>query len=167
MHPLIQALFSQWEWRFAILLPLGLLAAIYTAGWFNVRRRRHGQSRLANYWRLTSYWIGMIVLLTSLMSPIDILGGQLFFMHMTQHLADHDDRCAAALAGRSLSHRSLGTAAGAAACGGRPVHGGLALSAHAGLRDQTRHHLVSLSFDLSRLARARALQSGSPARLGA
>ena len=86
MHPLLQALFSQWEWRLEILIPLGLLAAIYTAGWLNVRRRRHGHSNLANYWRLTSYWIGILVLMTSLMSPIDVLGGQLFFMHMIQHL---------------------------------------------------------------------------------
>jgi cytochrome c oxidase assembly factor CtaG len=86
MHPLLQALFSQWEWRLEILIPLGLLAAIYTAGWLNVRRRRHGHSNLANYWRLAAYWIGVLVLMTSLMSPIDVLGGQLFFMHMIQHL---------------------------------------------------------------------------------
>ncbi len=86
MHPLIQALFSQWEWRLEIIFILGLLATIYTAGWFNVRRRRHGHSRLANYWRLSAYWIGMLALATSIMSPIDVLGGQLFFMHMIQHL---------------------------------------------------------------------------------
>ena len=82
----MQALFSQWEWRLIILIPLGILAVIYVTGWLTIRRRLGGRSRLANYWRLAAYIGGMVVLMTSLMSPIDLLGGQLFFMHMIQHL---------------------------------------------------------------------------------
>ena len=43
--------------------------------------------RLAVTWRLVSYWGGVdISAALALLSPIDALGQQLFFMHMIQHL---------------------------------------------------------------------------------
>lgn len=86
MHPLLQALFSPWEWRFEILIILVPLTALYTVGWRRLRGKRGRQSKLATFARLAAYWLGMAVLVTALMSPIDALGGQLFFMHMIQHL---------------------------------------------------------------------------------
>ena len=86
MNPIIQALFSPWEWRFEIVAILLFFGVLYTVGWRRLRRRRGGQSGLATRWRLTSYWTGLVILAASLMSPIDYLGGQLFFMHMLQHL---------------------------------------------------------------------------------
>lgn len=85
MHPLVQALLGSWEWRFeilAILIPLGVL---YTLGWRRLRNQRSAQ-RLATWPRLISYLSGLVIMATALMSPIDTLGGQLFFMHMIQHL---------------------------------------------------------------------------------
>jgi len=83
MHPIVQALFSPWEWRFEILIVLLPLGILYTLGW---RRLRQRGAKIATRARLTSYWAGLIILGTALMSPIDYLGGQLFFMHMLQHL---------------------------------------------------------------------------------
>ena len=82
-HPLLRALLGPWEWRPAVLAVLLPLITIYLVGW--VRLRRRGAARLASGWRLAAYATGMLTLAVSLMSPIDILGGQLFFMHMIQH----------------------------------------------------------------------------------
>ena len=86
MHPLAQALFSSWEWRLEVLIVLIALGAIYTIGWRRLRLLRRDRPGLATKPRLVAYWAGLIVLAASLMSPIDYLGGQLFFMHMLQHL---------------------------------------------------------------------------------
>ncbi len=76
------------------MLLLGLLAAIYLRGWLRLRALPVGAAQqssdqhrpLAAGWRLATYWAGLLTLALSLMSPIDVLSGQLFFMHMTQHL---------------------------------------------------------------------------------
>ena len=86
MSPIVQALFSPWEWRLEILIVLGGFGALYTLGWRRLRAASRGRRGLATLPRLISYWLGLIILATALMSPIDYLGGQLFFMHMVQHL---------------------------------------------------------------------------------
>lgn len=83
MHPLVRALFGPWEYRPEVLIVLLPLLVTYLAGW--VRLRRGGALRLASRWRLAAYLAGMFTLAVTLMSPVDQLGGQLFFMHMTQH----------------------------------------------------------------------------------
>ncbi len=85
MHPLTRALFTAWEWRPEVLVVLAPLATLYVLGWRRLRRQSvHGG--LATWSRLAAYVGGMVILATSLMSPIDRLGGQLFFMHMVQHM---------------------------------------------------------------------------------
>lgn len=85
IHPLVQALLSAWEWRPLVVAVLASLTALYTLGWLRLRRQSvHG--RLATWPRLAAYLGGMVILAASLMSPIDRLGGQLFFMHMVQHM---------------------------------------------------------------------------------
>lgn len=83
MNPLVRALLGPWEMRPGVLLTLVPLALLYVIGW--VRLRRRGARKLANGWRLASYLSGMGTLAAALLSPIDQLGGQLFFMHMLQH----------------------------------------------------------------------------------
>lgn len=83
MNPLLQALFGTWEWRPFVMAMLVVPGLIYTWGWLQLRRRN---SQLANGFRLASYIGGLLALALSLLSPIDWLGGQLFFMHMVQHL---------------------------------------------------------------------------------
>ncbi len=53
-------------------------------GWRRLRRR--GAQRFANGWRLASYLVGLALLIVALLSPVDVLSGQLFLMHMIQHL---------------------------------------------------------------------------------
>ncbi|MBX3012857.1 MAG: cytochrome c oxidase assembly protein [Caldilineaceae bacterium] len=84
MHPLLRALLSTWDWRFDASLVLSIFAILYTTGWWQLRRRK--RIKLANRRRLVAYWSGLITLAISLMSPIAPLGGQLFFMHMLQHM---------------------------------------------------------------------------------
>jgi cytochrome c oxidase assembly factor CtaG len=50
------------------------------------RLKQRGSKRLTNPWRSVSYLVGLAVVWIALMSPIDVLSGQFFFMHMIQHL---------------------------------------------------------------------------------
>lgn len=85
MHPLIRALLSPWEWRPDVLIILTALALLYAVGWLRLRRQSVHR-KLATRGRLIAYMSGLGILALSLMSPIDRLGSQLFFMHMIQHM---------------------------------------------------------------------------------
>ena len=93
MDPVLSAVLSSWNWRIEIVVGLGLAAFIYTAGWQRLRNRHSKRivppkhpSRLATEWRLIAYLGGLTLVGLALLSPLDILGGQLFYMHMIQHL---------------------------------------------------------------------------------
>jgi cytochrome c oxidase assembly factor CtaG len=84
MNPTLSVLLLSWAWRPEIILSLGLAAALHLGGRWRLKKR--GSARLVNPWRTVSYLSGLAVLWVALMSPIDVLSGQLFFMHMIQHL---------------------------------------------------------------------------------
>lgn len=84
MDPVTKALLLSWDVRFEVLLPLTVLGALQLIGWLRLRKR--GAQRFANGWRLAAYLTGLVLLILALLSPIDVLSGQLFFMHMIQHL---------------------------------------------------------------------------------
>ena len=84
MHPLILGLLAPWEWRPEVVLPLVVMGALYTFGWWRLRRQSRRQ-KLASRWRLAAYYGGLFSLALALLSPIDLLGGQLLIMHMVQH----------------------------------------------------------------------------------
>ncbi|MXY91865.1 MAG: cytochrome c oxidase assembly protein [Caldilineaceae bacterium SB0670_bin_27] len=84
MSPLTKALLQSWDLSPEILVPLALLGALHFAGWLRLRRRSVG--RFANRWRLASYTGGILILALALLSPIAVLSGQLFSIHMVQHL---------------------------------------------------------------------------------
>ncbi|MCL4830580.1 MAG: cytochrome c oxidase assembly protein [Caldilinea sp.] len=84
MHPLVKALFSPWELRWEVLIPLLLFGALYALGWTRLRRQSRSQ-KVASKWRLAMYYLGLASLALALMSPIDWLGTQLLTMHMIQH----------------------------------------------------------------------------------
>ncbi len=84
MDPTLSVLLLSWAWQPEIILSLGLAAAIHLAGRW--RLKRQGSARLINPWRSVAYLSGLAVLWIALMSPIDVLSGQYFFMHMIQHL---------------------------------------------------------------------------------
>ncbi|MCA9981062.1 MAG: cytochrome c oxidase assembly protein, partial [Anaerolineales bacterium] len=85
MSPELNALLTSWQWRPEILLLLGLFGTLYTMGWVRLRRRS-GRNKLANGWRLFSYWLALTAIVLALLSPVDVLGSLLFYMHMIQHL---------------------------------------------------------------------------------
>ena len=84
MNPLTRALLLSWDLRPEILVTLAVLGALHLAGWLRLRRRSDG--RFANRWRLASYTAGILVLALALLSPIAVLSGDLFSIHMVQHL---------------------------------------------------------------------------------
>ena len=97
MDPVLSALLLSWDWRAEVIVVLVAAGSLYTRGWWRLRRRQRGRALpggrrpgatqpLAAGWRLAAYLGGLAVLGIALMSPIDVLGGQLFFMHMIQHV---------------------------------------------------------------------------------
>ena len=95
MDPINKAILQSWNWRLEVIIPLLTLGYLYTTGWLRLRKRTAdsrqkrpsaGRQPLTATWRLVSYWACLICIALSLLSPIDALGQQLFFMHMIQHL---------------------------------------------------------------------------------
>lgn len=83
------AFFRSWDPRIDVIFVLGLLGTLYVTGWVRMRGGPRGRSRLwrtANGWRLSAYLGGLTLLGIALMSPLDVLGEQLFFLHMLQHM---------------------------------------------------------------------------------
>jgi cytochrome c oxidase assembly factor CtaG len=80
----LPAWLTAWNLRSDVVVVLELAAVLFLAGWLHLRWR--GVRRLAAGWRLASYLGGLTVLGVALMSAIDVLGGQLFFVHMIQHI---------------------------------------------------------------------------------
>lgn len=75
-----------WAWRPEIILTLSLAAIVHLAGRWRLKQRTGRGSALLSPWRTASYLSGLAVIWIALMSPIDVLSGQYFFMHMIQHL---------------------------------------------------------------------------------
>jgi putative membrane protein len=99
MDPVLKAILLSWDWRLDVLSVLGLAGTLFTVGWWRLRQRAgqptgHNSShssiqsrqKLAAGWRPVSYLLGLSIVGIALISPIDVLAGQLFYMHMIQHL---------------------------------------------------------------------------------
>ena len=93
MDPALKAILQSWDWRVEVILVLVVAGALYTQGWRHLRalhiRERCStgdRGRLATGEHVTAYLGGLLILGLALMSPIDVLAGQFFFIHMIQHL---------------------------------------------------------------------------------
>ncbi|MCP4421141.1 MAG: cytochrome c oxidase assembly protein [Chloroflexi bacterium] len=97
MDPVLKAILLSWDWKIEVIIVLALAGTFYSRGWWQLRKRsrcgakRHRHAvrsrwRLGAFWRLGAYWGGLLIVALALLSPIDALGQQLFFMHMVQHL---------------------------------------------------------------------------------
>jgi putative membrane protein len=84
MDAALSVILLSWSWRPEIILSLALAATIHLTGRWRLKQRGGGQ--VIAPWRTTSYLGGLAVLWLALMSPIDVLSSQYFFMHMIQHL---------------------------------------------------------------------------------
>ncbi|RLT40147.1 MAG: cytochrome c oxidase assembly protein [Chloroflexi bacterium] len=83
------AFFRSWDPRADVIFVLGILGSLYLTGWMRMRAPQRGRGRItraANGWRLGAYLGGLALLGIALMSPLDVLGEQLFFLHMLQHM---------------------------------------------------------------------------------
>ncbi len=92
MDPALRAVLLSWDLRVEVILVLALAGTFYFWGWCSLRALGRGtpesarRGRLATRGRLAAYLGGLVILGLTLMSPIDVLSGQFFFMHMVQHL---------------------------------------------------------------------------------
>lgn len=96
MDPLTKAILLSWNWRPEVIIVLVLAATLYIRGWVRLRKRvsnhtqytgsRRSVWRLTATWRPISYCAGLLFIALALLSPIDTIVQQLFFMHMIQHL---------------------------------------------------------------------------------
>ncbi len=83
MDPTLSAFLRSWDFRLDLSLLLLGFGVFYTVGWLKLRRK---QARIANGWRLASYYTGLVALALALFSGLDVFQSQLFFVHMLQHL---------------------------------------------------------------------------------
>jgi cytochrome c oxidase assembly factor CtaG len=83
MDPTFSAVLRSWDWRLDVIFVLLFMGAMYTRGWFVLRKKG---AQIANRWRLVSYLAGLAFLAIALMSAIDVFQDLLFFVHMIQHL---------------------------------------------------------------------------------
>jgi putative membrane protein len=91
MDPILKAALSSWDWRPDVILTLLLAGTLFVTGWRRLRQRTQAAPRKGGWqasaaWRPISYVAGLIFVGLALMSPLDVLGAQLFSMHMIQHL---------------------------------------------------------------------------------
>lgn len=73
-----------WALNPGILANLALATAVYLWRWRRVRAQMG--PRGASVPRLVSFLVGVLMLFTALISPVDGLGEQLFVMHVVQHI---------------------------------------------------------------------------------
>ena len=84
MDAALSIILLSWSWRPEIILSLVLAATIHLMGRWRLKQRGGGE--VIAPWRTVAYLGGLAVLWLALMSPIDVLSSQYFFMHMIQHL---------------------------------------------------------------------------------
>ncbi len=75
---------TSWTFDPGAIVIILVLAGVYVPRW--IRVRREAGARGAPVWRLLVFLTGVLALVAALLSPVDVLGEQLFVMHMTQHL---------------------------------------------------------------------------------
>jgi cytochrome c oxidase assembly factor CtaG len=75
-----------WSFEPGVLIGVAGAGWIYVRRWLAVRRVSDRPSADAPVWRLCAFIGSLAIVLAALVSPIDGLADQLFFMHMVQHM---------------------------------------------------------------------------------
>lgn len=89
MDPIVRAALTSWSWRPEVIIALLVFGTLFIVGWSRLRSISgppRNRRALGAVWRPVSYIAGLFVIGFALMSPLDVLVQQLFFMHMIQHL---------------------------------------------------------------------------------
>jgi cytochrome c oxidase assembly factor CtaG len=74
-----------WTLSPGVLIGIVVVGAVYAGRWRDVRRGPRGATD-APLWRLGCFAGSLLLALVALVSPLDALADQLFFMHMVQHM---------------------------------------------------------------------------------
>jgi cytochrome c oxidase assembly factor CtaG len=75
-----------WSLEAQVLIPLILAGWLYLRRWRRVRTSSPRPGADAPVWRLCCFFGSLAVAAIALLSPVDALANQLFFMHMVQHM---------------------------------------------------------------------------------
>jgi len=75
-----------WSLSPLVLVVTALFAALYGRRWWHVRRSGAAGREQAPVWRAACFALALALVLAALVSPLDTLAEQLFFMHMIQHI---------------------------------------------------------------------------------
>src|SRR5258708_32197036 len=78
-------LLTGWSWDPFVLGILALSGALYALGWYRLGHRSRSRGGLRR-WRTWCFSSGLVALGVALLSPIDTFDGELFALHMAQHL---------------------------------------------------------------------------------
>ncbi len=76
-----------WSFSPGVLIGAGAVGGVYLRRWLEVRRGSSPRAAAdAPVWRLCCFAGSLLLALVALISPVDALADQLFFMHMVQHM---------------------------------------------------------------------------------
>jgi putative membrane protein len=75
-----------WTLEPGVLIGVALFGGVYLRRWLTVRRVSDHPGKDAPVWRLCCFAGSLAVVLLALVSPVDSLADDLFFMHMVQHM---------------------------------------------------------------------------------
>jgi putative membrane protein len=76
-----------WTLSPSVIIVAALASGVYLRRYLQVRRETAGRaSAQAPVWRLCCFMAAVVLALAALVSPLDALADQLFFMHMAQHM---------------------------------------------------------------------------------
>ena len=82
-HELGDSVWSHWNFDPELLIPFVVLSFFYIRG----LARWEERTRHHPWWRTALYFLGWLVLLGAVESPLDFLAERHFFAHMIQHLS--------------------------------------------------------------------------------
>jgi putative membrane protein len=78
---------ASWTFEPGVIIGVAIVGGAYVARWRRVRRARSSRRKAdAPVWRLLCFLGALLLVLIALVSPVDALADQLFFMHMVQHM---------------------------------------------------------------------------------
>jgi len=75
-----------WSLAPGVPLAVAIVGGAYVTRWRRVRRTSSRPAADAPVWRLCCLLAALVLVLAALVSPVDALADQLFFMHMVQHV---------------------------------------------------------------------------------